>query len=149
MSPYFCFCPCLRAFLYLFPFISVYFFSLFLQLFFSLHIFPLLPLISFFFFSLFCHLFCVRHYLVSDARAFPGRPRRPAPYALGHASHNHYILPSFLSDNASLAFWAWFSRWFESLSRIWTETSHHCKITLAVLRYHFHVTLTSHDQGIK
>ena len=57
--------------------------SLFLQFFFSLHIFPF-PTHFFLFFSLFCHLICVQHYLVSDARAFPGRPGRPAKYALDH-----------------------------------------------------------------
>ena len=46
---------------------------------------PLKFLFFFFlFFSFFYHLFSVLHYFVSDARAFPGRPGRPARYALGY-----------------------------------------------------------------
>ena len=63
---------------YFCPFFSLFFFHRFFFTHFSL--FPLI------FFSFFCHLFCVRHYLVSDARAFPGRPGRPARYALANLS---------------------------------------------------------------
>ena len=73
------------------------FLSIFLSLssiLFSLQIFPLSHsfLFLFFFSSLFCHLFSVRHYLVSDARAFPGRPGRPAKYALDFISFIFFSL---------------------------------------------------------
>ncbi len=77
-SQYFCLCPCLRAFLYLLLFISAHF-SLSLSSIFFL--FTFFPFPTPFFFSF---LSSVRHYLVSDARAFPGRPGRPARYALAY-----------------------------------------------------------------
>ena len=60
----------------------LFFFLSFFNCFF-LYTFFLFPTHFFLFFCLFCHLFCVRHYLVSDAGAFLGRPGRPASYALG------------------------------------------------------------------
>ena len=57
---------------------AVFFLSLSFIFFFLTHFFPF-PTLFFLFFSLV--ICCVRHYLVSDARAFPGRPGRPAKYA--------------------------------------------------------------------
>ena len=58
-SSHFCISFCLH------PSISL---SFFLPFSFSLHIFPFSH--SFFLFFSFCHRFCVRHYFVSDTRAF-------------------------------------------------------------------------------
>ena len=71
----------------------LFFFLSFFNCFF-LYTFFLFPTHFFLFFCLFCHLFCVRHYLLSDARAFPGRPGRPARYALVSTS---------MHEDASLA----------------------------------------------
>ena len=62
---------------YFCPFFSLFF----LHRFFFTH-FSLFPLIFFLFFLSFVICLVSDTYLVSDARAFPGRPGRPAPYAL-------------------------------------------------------------------
>ena len=63
---------------YFCPFFSLFFFHRF----FFTH-FSLFPLIFFLFFLSFVICLVSDTYLVSDARAFPGRPGRPAKYALG------------------------------------------------------------------
>ena len=63
---------------YFCPFFSLFFFHRF----FFTH-FSLFPLIFFLFFLSFVICLVSDTYLVSDARAFPGRPGRPARYALG------------------------------------------------------------------
>ena len=62
---------------YFCPFFSLFFFHRF----FFTH-FSLFPLIFFLFFLSFVICLVSDTYLVSDARAFPGRPGRPARYAL-------------------------------------------------------------------
>ncbi len=73
-------------------------YCLFLSIFPSLFL-PFFFLNTFFpfpthFFSFFCYLFSVRQYPVSDARAFPGRPGRPARYALVNGYYHLFYLPT-------------------------------------------------------
>ena len=68
---------------YFCPFFSLFFFHRF----FFTH-FSLFPLIFFLFFLSFVICLVSDTYLVSDARAFPGRPGRPARYALARSSSN-------------------------------------------------------------